>query len=215
MELQHRAKRALKPLLFRGGAKPRRVRFGPARGVVLLLDRRTGLQVELGLYESELSRVYREHVRPGTVVWDVGASDGATALLYANLGARVVAWEPDARALRRFEENLALNPELAARVELVCGPYARPEEGAGPDLVKIDVEGAELNVLAETPGGRAILVETHSPELEARTLAHLCGRGYDVRVIRNAAWRSLYPEYRPLAHNRWVLGVRRGAATGA
>jgi len=215
MEAQHRLKQAVKPLFVRGGRVPRRVRSGPARGVLLVLDRRTGLQVELGLYESELSGIYREYVRPESVVWDVGAGDGATALLYANLGAFVVAWEPDPAALDRFAENLRLNPELAQRIELVPDPFASSAEVARPDFVKVDVEGAELDVLAGTPDARAILVETHSRSLEAQALALLRGRGYEARVIRNAAWRRLYPEYRPLPHNRWVLGVRSGSETAA
>lgn len=208
---RHRAKLALKRLLFRGGRKPRRVRFGPGRGVRLALDRRTGLQVELGLYESELHRIYRTHVPPGGLVWDVGASDGATVLLFANLGARVVAWEPRPEALALLDENLALNAALRPSVEIVPAAFAPPRAGAVPDFVKVDVEGAELEVLAGVPeAATAIVVETHSSGLERACTELLRDRGYATRVIPNARWRRLYPEYRPLAHNRWLLALRRG-----
>ena len=52
----------------------------------------------------------------GTVVVDVGAFVGDTALYYAQLGAEVLAFEPDPTSFQLLQENVRLNPELSGRV---------------------------------------------------------------------------------------------------
>jgi len=57
-----------------------------------------------------------------------------------------------------------------------------------PDLVKIDVEGAEIRVLKGMASVLAscrprLLIETHSPELEAEVLSMLSALSYKSRVI--------------------------------
>lgn len=207
MNVQHRVKSALKPLFFADAARPRRVKAGPGRGVVAFLNRRYDLQREFGLYESELCGVYRKHLRPGVVAVDVGAADGLTSLLYARLGATVIAFEPDPTAASKFARNLQLNPLLAARITLVAD-YYRPGSYPAPDFVKVDVDGAEGDVLRVIPGHPyCVVVETHSEALESECQELLGARGYTVSVIRNARWRLLYPEYRPIGFNRWLIAV--------
>jgi hypothetical protein len=79
-----------------------------------------------------------------------------------------------------------------------------------PTFVKIDVDGAELEVLDGMRGtlrkvGPSLVVETHSGELEQECAALLASASYRVRVRRNALWRVLYPEMRPIEHNRWLV----------
>jgi FkbM family methyltransferase len=89
------------------------------------------LQRELGLYESELSRPYRRLIAPNAVVYDIGADDGFTTLIYARLAPRghVYAFEPEARGLVRLKRNLAANPALASRVIVVPAAV----DGAGSE----------------------------------------------------------------------------------
>ncbi len=227
-------KRILKPLLVRDAVAPRRVRFGAGRGLVLLLNRRHELQKELGLWEIEAQRVYARWVTPGSTVFDIGAADGDSALLLAGLAApgTVVAFEPDPQLRRRLAQNAALNPGLpplhivptfvGARDEgervttldaVVAGGAAPP-----PRFVKIDVDGAEVDVLS---GMRELLatcrpvvfVEVHGMDRERDCQVFLAAHGYDVRVVRNAWWRALYPEHRPIGHNRWLLALPRPHGT--
>jgi len=208
MTTQHRIKSALKPLFFDDLARPRRVKAGPGRGVVALFNRRHDLQREFGLYEMELGGAYQKHVRPGVCVLDVGAADGLTSLLYARLGATVIAFEPDPTAASRFAKNLELNPLLATRITLVQD-YYRPGNYPEPGFVKIDVDGAECDVLRLMPGRPpCLIVETHSEDLESECRQLLAERGYTVSVIRNARWRRFYPEYRPIGFNRWLIAVK-------
>jgi FkbM family methyltransferase len=146
---------------------------------------------------------HRVGVQPGDVVLDVGGCWGDTALLFARLvgpAGKVFTFEFDPENLRILRANLALNPELAPRIEVVeqalwdgsaatlgivqAGRMSQvaPEDGPLPqlevpaitldefaeraalerlDFVKMDVEGAELRVLA---GARRSL-ERFAPRL--------------------------------------------------
>ena len=78
-------------------------------------------------------------------------------------------------------------------------------------LIKIDVEGAEAIVLQGMidllkENDCRLIIETHSVQLEKDCMAFLKSQGYYVRIIKNAWWRSILPERRPLKHNRWLEG---------
>jgi len=75
----------------------------------------------LGAYEPLTLRAYAPRIRPGDVVFDVGANIGAHTLHFARLvGAegRVYAFEPTDYASAKLRANLGLNPQLAGRVVL-------------------------------------------------------------------------------------------------
>jgi hypothetical protein len=223
-------KRLVKPLLFRDEARPRSVRFGVGRGVVLTLNRRHELQKELGLWEIETQPLYARWIRPGTTVFDVGAAEGDSTLILAKLAApgRVIAFEPDEDLRRRLAENAALNPHLPAPEVMPFWVGAR-DDGTrtvaldslvasarvpAPGFVKIDVDGGELDVLTGMEGllrtARPVLVvEVHSADLERGCLEFLAARQYAATVVRNAWWRTLYPEHRDTGLNRWLLAVPR------
>ncbi|MGZ4397494.1 MAG: hypothetical protein ACXVY8_09695 [Gaiellaceae bacterium] len=209
MRAQHRLKSRLKPLAFRDEWVPRTIRTGAGRDIRMRLNRRYDLQREFGLHERELDGAYRLHIDRGSVVYDVGAGDGLTTLIFAKLAGAVVAFEPDVRALGMLRQNLELNPDLAERVIVRESAYRPDGELPEPSFAKVDVDGAELEVLELMPSRpKAVLVETHSAELERGCEAFLGERGYAVRIIRNAWWRRLYPEYRPLELNRWLLATQ-------
>ena len=136
-----------------------------------------------------------QFVRPGDVVWDVGANVGlfsAAAAVRAGANGRVIAFEPDVelvRLLRRSSENwdpsmapmsalpVAVASESGVRAFNIAGrsrasnalaEYGHSEMGGvaqrqlvpafnldrlltqlpPPQLIKIDVEGAEIEVVA-------------------------------------------------------------------
>lgn len=228
MRLEAAIKHAIKPLLFRDETRPRVIRAGIGRGLTMLLNRRNELQKELGLWEIEAQRVYRTHVRSGHVVVDIGAGGGDSSLLLAQLSApgTVVAIEPEPSLFQLLQQNIALNPHLtnvhAIRVFMGSHDEGNSRQALDalishgvvppPDFVKVDVEGGELNVLAGMKealrGTKApvVLIEVHSAELEQRCRDFLIEHGYTVAIIHRAWWRALYPEYRPIALNRWLLG---------
>ncbi len=79
--------------------------------------------------------------------------------------------------------------------------------GFVPDLVKMDVEGNEVAALR---GAQRLLserkphviIETHSEDLDAGCRWLLEDHGYAVETVEP---RSLVPEVRTLAFNRWCV----------
>lgn len=161
------------------------VLLGAARGARLELDLQSEKAYWIGHYESALQDLLREEVRPGTVFYDVGAHHGFLSVCAARLGARVYAFEPSPDNARRIRRNAELNGLPIEVVEAAAwddeggaslragrwdsewrtvpgGPVrtvALDDFAAShpaPDLLKIDVEGAEVRVLR---GARRLLSE--------------------------------------------------------
>jgi FkbM family methyltransferase len=92
-------------------------------GIVWQLDLREGIDFAiylLGGFELRTLRAYRDHVRPGEVVLDVGANIGAHTLPLARLvgpTGRVIAFEPSDFAFAKLRRNIELNPQLAQAIE--------------------------------------------------------------------------------------------------
>ena len=130
-------------------------------------------------------------------------------------------WYLDPGEVSLLRQNLSLNGESDADVQIVSR-FASTAQGvrfsaldlinvdrSARGLVKVDVEGAELDVLHSgsdllQPKMVDLLIETHSPEVERECVAWLTGRGYATEIIGNAWWRRAIPEYRPIEHNRWL-----------
>jgi hypothetical protein len=230
IRFQASIKIAIKSRIFADVSKPRRVKFGIARGIYFILNRRHDLQKEFGLWETELDKVFARSIRGNGVVYDIGGDQGHVALPLANLKytTKVVSFEPDAAACNLFCQNIALNPSLRKKVEIIhayvgsrgmrgstptirIDDFVRTSSHPAPSFIKIDVDGAELDVLKgmkETIYGHrpVVVVETHSQDLELRCIDFFAQiPGYRLKVIRNARWRTFYPEWRPIEHNRWLL----------
>jgi hypothetical protein len=179
----------------------------------------------LGLYELELNRHLRHLCPPGTHSFDVGAQFGYDALILAKLGGeRVASFEADPACLEAMTANFALNPDLGplitpivavvgtgAEETLSLDDYAGSAEGFVPDFLKIDVDTAEADVLEGASGLLAdrrpdVLVEVHSEELERRCGGLLMARGYRPTIVNQ---RQVLRDYRPIAHNRWLVAAGR------
>jgi FkbM family methyltransferase len=77
-------------------------------------------KVERGLWEPETLELIGRQVAPGTTFLDLGAWVGPTALYAAARGAQVIALEADPVALSQLRRNLAANPALARRIEVLA-----------------------------------------------------------------------------------------------
>jgi FkbM family methyltransferase len=98
------------------------------------------------LRQYELSRGQNHvAVRSGDLVLDAGACWGDTTLYFAAAAGhegRVIAVEPIAKNLALLERNLAMNPQLAARVTVVRQATAR----RSGDLISMSEQGASSSV---------------------------------------------------------------------
>jgi methyltransferase FkbM-like protein len=229
--LVRRAKHALP-----GGPRVRRVPFGAAAGLRIESDLRGPSYLWLGAYEYEIQKHLRRLAEPGGHAYDVGAASGVHTLVLARLtGSTTVAFEADPVAVSSLRQHVVANPALAALVQVepvLVGQRGRDGVVAlddyaldrrPPTLLKIDVEGAEVDVLR---GAQRLLredrphviVETHGARLEQACGDLLLAAGYRPLVVqRRCRWR----EDRPAEHNRWLIGcgaprgvISAAAATG-
>lgn len=94
-------------------------------GILWQLDLEEGIDFSiylLGGFEPKTLALYRELIRPGNVVLDIGANVGSHSLPLAQLVSnegQVIAFEPTAFAIKKLRSNLALNDELSTRVVTV------------------------------------------------------------------------------------------------
>jgi hypothetical protein len=80
-------------------------------------------------------------------------------------------------------------------------------------IIKMDVEGGELNILH---GAKRVLdlqqirwiIETHSQELETQCMQILERAGFVTKIVPNAWWRLFILELRVRPQNRWLIATR-------
>jgi precorrin-6B methylase 2 len=214
----------VKQALVTQGRRPMRVRAGIFKNLILDLEPATDTQISLGLYEQETFFSIRQAARDSTWMLDIGAGSGELSIFFLRQPKCLIvhAFEPQPAALALFRRNLALN-QLSEDSQLVihqtfAGAAGTPLDGLhldldAPGFLKIDVDGAEMDVLESaeqmlTQGRPDVLVEVHSEALEAACIARLTGLGYRIKVIKIAWWRFAVPERRPIAHNRWIFGMK-------
>jgi FkbM family methyltransferase len=88
------------------------VENGPAAGIWLRLNPRTGLDTLRGAGEPEVQDALRRHLRPGMTFYDLGANIGFFSLLAARLvgeQGRVIAFEADPEIAARLREHVERN----------------------------------------------------------------------------------------------------------
>jgi FkbM family methyltransferase len=193
---------------------------GPLRGFRWLVATRSSFL--FGTYEPTQTQLFQELVKPGDVVYDVGAHFGYYTLLSSKLvgdGGRVIAFEPSPANLARLYRHIYLNDRKNVQVlELAVSDHegiahfeTRTGSGVGhladdgplevkltrldsltqfplPQVMKIDVEGAEVGVLngAKTLFARCkplIFLSLHGDDLKTSCMSLLSGYGYTFRQI--------------------------------
>jgi Methyltransferase FkbM domain len=144
---------------------------GPFRGAVLQLHPHHSLRKILGVYEHEMNG-WLESVLPRIdTILDVGANDGyftfgcAAAFRRLGMSGDIFAFEPEEEAFKKLELSLPKQMSDQIRISLQkcyvgletndglisLDDFAKQESyGKKPEnaLIKIDVEGAELDVIA-------------------------------------------------------------------
>jgi len=119
------------------------VQKGPAQGLWLHLNPRTGMTYFEGGGEPEVQEVLQEHLRPGMTFYDIGANIGFFTLLAARLvgkEGRVAAFEADPEIAARLREHVERNgfgwvtvEEKAVWSEPRTVFFARTDPATSPD----------------------------------------------------------------------------------
>ena len=164
---------------------PLRIWRGPLRGGRAVMNPRNSLRKVLGLYEHELNDWLESVLRLTNRVIDVGANDGyftfGCAAAFRRLGKKseIVAFEPETEHFQTLSQSLQSQPQGFVAFALLHS-FVGASDGAGlmtldslphdrhNTLIKIDVEGAEEDVLAGASSwlrpGNYFLIEVHKPE---------------------------------------------------
>jgi FkbM family methyltransferase len=119
------------------------VQHGPAQGIWLHLNPRTGRDYFNGHVEPEVQAALGKYLRPGMTVYDIGANIGFFSLLAARLvgtAGRVTAFEADPEIAARLRETVERNQGAPISVEEIAvwsssNPvfFARADAAVSPD----------------------------------------------------------------------------------
>jgi len=119
------------------------IQSGPAEGLWMRVNPRTGQNVQKGIGEPEVQQALADHLRPGMTFYDLGANIGFFSLIAARLvgtQGRVISFEADPEIAARLRENLSRNQfkhahveEKAVWSESTTVSFARVDPGTSPD----------------------------------------------------------------------------------
>ena len=178
------------------------VQKGPAEGLWLHLNPRTGKNYFEGGGEPEVQEVLREQLRPGMSFYDIGANIGFFSLLAARIVGKeghVVAFEADPEVAVRLREHVVRNEfgwiaveEKAVWSEPRTVYFARTDPATSPDrgLGHVVPEGVSdaIQIVAESLDAYALT--QRAPDFMKWDV-----EGAEVEVFRGA--RRVLKENRP------------------
>lgn len=108
----------LKNTVFKPGRVATIIR-GPLKGCRYVINEDSGWAPIYGGWEPAAQVVYRQFIRPGNIVYDLGANTGIHSLLFSRLvgtSGKVYAFEPIAKNIREIESVKSLNGAANIRV---------------------------------------------------------------------------------------------------
>ncbi len=185
----------------------------------------------LGTYEFDKQQLFQEYVKPGMVIYDVGANAGFYTLLGSVLtgnSGKVFAFEPVPRNIFYIKKHLELNKidntvvvgkavsdkitklkfslstnpsmghiseEGEIEVETITLDEFIQQGNPPPDLIKMDIEGAEFEALIGVrelfkTNKPIIFLATHGEDIKKNCLQLLKDFGYKIEIIGNASFEN-------------------------
>ena len=204
---------------------PLRIWRGPLRGGRAVMNPRNSLRKVLGLYEHELNDWLESVLRLTNRVIDVGANDGyftfGCAAAFRRLGKKseIVAFEPEADHFLTLSQSLQSQPQGVVDFTLIHS-FVGAIDGADSKtldslpherintLIKIDVEGAEEDVLAAASSwlreSNYFLIEVHKPEFLSTIPQLFASHGLKLDQINQRPLKLIGRELRD-EQNWWLV----------
>ncbi|HEV2299746.1 MAG TPA: FkbM family methyltransferase [Candidatus Acidoferrales bacterium] len=123
-----------------------RVRNGPAKGMWLELNPRTGHDYAEGRAEASVQQAVADYLKPGMVFYDLGANIGLFSLLASQLVGEtgsVFSFEPDPATVTRLRRNIDKNcvsnitiveagvGSTTGKFAFLCANSSSPDRGVG------------------------------------------------------------------------------------
>jgi FkbM family methyltransferase len=145
------------------------VQIGPAAGLSIRVNPRTGQDVCLGVVEPAVQDAVQKFLRPDMTFYDLGANIGFFSLMAARLvgpSGRVISFEADPEIAARLRENLAFNNFHHATVE---------QKAVWSEPTRVTFARADLNTSLDRGLGHVELIPSSSAEtitVEADSLDH-------------------------------------------
>jgi FkbM family methyltransferase len=179
------------------------VQRGPAQGLWLYLNPRTGRNYFEGGGEPEVQAALQRYLRPGMIFYDIGANIGFFSLLAARIvgeHGRVIAFEADPEIAVRLRGHIVRNNFRAISVEekaVWSEPgtvfFARTDPATSPDrgLGRVVANGA-----ADTIQVDAVSLDAYVQTAPAPDFLKCDVEGAEVEVFRGA--QRLLAEKRPV-----------------
>ncbi len=158
------------------------VQGGVGCGLRLRLNPRYDEGFWLGNYEEGVQAVLAKYLKPGFVVYDLGAHIGFLSLIAARLvgpKGMVFAFEADPENASRIQEHIEANS--LKQIAVTLDEFTR--EHARPDFIKMDIEGGEVEALRGASHvferiRPLLLLEVHNRGAEEHVRSRLRDWGY-------------------------------------
>lgn len=205
---------------------PTRILRGPFRGARIVMNPRESLRKVFGLYEHELNAWLDHALKRVTRVLDVGANDGyfcfGCAAAFHRLGIKgtITAFEPQDVHAATLRESVAAQKWRDVSIEIVqamVGCEARegmttldalPVDDRRRTLIKIDVEGAEVDVVAGAQSwmdsSNLFVIEVHREDYLELLTKQFAAHGHELRRVDQRPLPLLGREVRDAA-NWWLV----------
>ena len=217
-----------KKLLFKNGVQPRIIKHGLFKGIKFYIDIQSELQFYWGLFEREIYYWVNKLSKRINTAIDIGVASGEYTIyfLVKTQAKKIFAFDPAQETQQSFFDNLKINnlnnnKRLKYYNKFVSDKITDntmtldsiKTQIEGPCLIKIDVDGGELDILKGATEFLKLsdcswIIETHSKQLEEDCINILNIAQYKTIIVPNAWWRIIVPEQRPIEHNRWLVAFK-------
>ena len=210
-------KSSLKRLILPKSNRFHRLLFGLGRGNLMLINFDHETRLYLGVYEREISGYISEFLTTTSKCFDIGANAGYYSLIFAKYTkGGVLAVEPSSNSYETLKRNVSSNNyKISCKKAFVKSSTATcsttldqlTEAYFFPDLIKMDIEGGELDALkgAQKLLSRRpphLIIEVHSKDLEYYCEEYLKDFGYAPKKVSN---RKFFGDKRPDSFNGWLV----------